>query len=153
MLLMSCFGSKLMGMVHKPTPYFPDDIALFDGAPAAAAEAAPALLRSTTIKRLKPGNPGTRRLLQRYGANLLCVRYRVDRSTGKRFTTVELLIDERAGPPAAMVWLRVGYGETDLRRQIKEAGGVWDAQRKLWRISGQVVNALKLQKRIIENVQ
>lgn len=150
---MSCFGSKLTVMVHKPTPYFPDDIALFDGASVAPAEAAPALLRSTTIKRLKPGNPGTRRLLQRYGANLLCVRYRVDRSTGKRFTTVELLVDERAGPPAAMVWIRVGYGETDLRRQIKEAGGVWDALRKLWHLPGHVAHALKLQKRIVKDVQ
>lgn len=140
-------------MVHKPSRHSPDDIALFHGAPVAATEAVAALLRSTTIKRLKPGNPGTRRLLQRYGADLLCVRYRIDRSTGKRFTTVELPVEERAGPPAAMVWVRVGYGETEVRRQIKESGGVWDAERKLWRISGHIARALKLQKRIVKDVQ
>lgn len=116
---MSCVGSKLVGMVHKPSPCFPDDIALSPAAPTAPVEAGPAFLRSTTTKRLKPGSPGTRRLLQRYGADLLCVRYRVDRSSGKRFTTVELLVEERAGPPAPMVWIRVGYGETGLRSQIK----------------------------------
>ncbi len=140
-------------MVHKPTPYFPGDAALFHSEPVPTTEAGPALLRSTTTKRLKPGNPGTRRLLQRYGADLLCVRYRVDRSTGKRFTTIEQLVDERAGPPAAMVRVRVGYGETDLRRQIKDIGGVWDAERKLWRISGHIAHALKLQKRIVKDVQ
>lgn len=140
-------------MVHKPSRHSPDEIALFLGAPVAATEVVAALLRSTTIKRLKPGNPGTRRLLQRYGADLLCVRYRIDRSTGKRFTTVELLVEERAGPPAAMVWVRVGYGETEVRRQIKESGGVWDAERKLWRISGYIARALKLEKRIVKDVQ
>lgn len=150
---MSCGGGKLAGMVHKPSPYLPDGIAQFHAAPVASTEAAAALQRSATIKRLKPGKPGTRRLLQRYGADLLCVRYRIDRSTGKRFTTVELLVEERAGPPAAMVWVRVGYGETEVRRQIKEAGGVWDAERKLWRVSGHIAHALKLQKRIVKDAQ
>lgn len=142
-----------MGMAHRPTPYFPVDSARYLAASAAPTEVADALLRSSTTKRLKPGNPGTRRLLQRYGADLLCVRYRVDHVTGKRFTTVELVVDERDGPAAATVWLRVGYGETELRRQIKEAGGVWDADRKLWRISGHIARALKLQKRIVKDAQ
>lgn len=138
-------------MVHKPSPYLPDGITQFHAAPVAPTEAAAALQRSATIKRLKPGKPGTRRLLQRYGADLLCVRYRIDRSTGKRFTTVELLVEERAGPPAAMV--RVGYSETEVRRQIKEAGGVWDAERKQWRVSGHIAHALKLQKCIVKDAQ
>lgn len=140
-------------MVHKSSRHSPDEIAPFHGASVVATEAVAALLRSTTIKRLKQGNPGTRRLLQRYGADLLCVRYRIDRSTGKRFPTVELLVEERAGPPAAMVWVRMGYGETEVRRQIKESGGVWDAERKLWRVSGYIARALKLEKRIVKDVQ
>jgi hypothetical protein len=84
---------------------------------------------------------------------ILCVRYRVDHSSGKRFTTVELRVDERAGPPAAMVWIRVGYGETELGRQIKEAAGVWDALRKLWHLPGPVAHALKLQQRTVKDIQ
>lgn len=139
-------------MSHKSYPFFPLNTARFQAAPDAA-EADPVLLRSTTAKRLKPGNPGTRRLLQRFGADLLCVRYRVDHATGRRFTTVELVVDERSGPPAATVWVRVGFGETDLRRQIKEAGGIWDAERRLWRLSGQQAKLLKLQKRIVKDDQ
>jgi hypothetical protein len=39
-----------MGMVHKPTSCFPDDIALFDGAPATAVKVAPALTRFTPVE-------------------------------------------------------------------------------------------------------
>lgn len=49
-------------MVHKPSPYLPDGIAQFHAAPVAPTEAAVALQRSATIKRLKPSKPGTRRL-------------------------------------------------------------------------------------------
>lgn len=104
---MSCAGGKLAGMAPKPFSHFPIDTGLCYPAPAVVTEADAALLRSTTATRLKPGSPGTRRLLQRYGTDLLCVRYRVDHATGKRFTTVEQVVDERTGPAATPVWGRV----------------------------------------------
>lgn len=140
-------------MPDQPYSRFPAGLAVTSLAPPRATEADPALLRSTTAKRLKPGSPGTRRLLERYGKALLCVRYRIDPSSGRRFTTVELVIEERRGLPAPMVWVRVGYGETDLRQRIKEAGGTWDGKRKLWSLSGQAAKALKLQKRIVKDIQ
>ncbi len=46
-------------------------------------------------KTLHPGDMGTKRLLSEYGDQLVCVRYRDDKHAQKRFTTVELIIDER----------------------------------------------------------
>lgn len=140
-------------MAHPSDSLPPFDSIQPNAAPAVSAEAGDALQRSGTVKRLKPGSPGTRRLLQRYGHSLLCVRYRVDHATGKRFTTVELVVDERSGPPASTVWVLIGYGETELRSQIKEVGGSWDAERKLWCVSRQAVRLLKLQKRIVKDGQ
>jgi hypothetical protein len=55
---------------------------------------------------LRPGMPGTKKLLARYGARLVCVRYLYDEARGRRLKTVELVIDEapwrgRPPPPAA----------------------------------------------------
>ena len=44
---------------------------------------------------LKPGLNGTKKYLQQYGDQLVCVRYRYDKSNNKRQTTVELIVDEQ----------------------------------------------------------
>jgi hypothetical protein len=49
----------------------------------------------SVIKRLAPGVPGTRRLQERYRDTLVCVRYRQDDTRGLRYTTVELVVDQR----------------------------------------------------------
>lgn len=54
---------------------------------------------------LKPGQRGTRQLVAQYGEQLLCVRYRYDEVAGKRYKTIELIIDTadwtpRQAPPA-----------------------------------------------------
>jgi len=43
---------------------------------------------------LRPGQKGTKKLLARFGDRLICVRYRYDTTRRKRFTTVELIVDE-----------------------------------------------------------
>jgi len=43
---------------------------------------------------LRPGQKGTKKLVTRFGDRLICVRYRYDTTRGKRFTTVELIVDE-----------------------------------------------------------
>ncbi|MDY6921765.1 MAG: hypothetical protein SV765_16320 [Pseudomonadota bacterium] len=45
-------------------------------------------------KTLRPGDSGTKRLKQRYGDRLVCVRYRKDAGRQRRYTTVELIVDE-----------------------------------------------------------
>lgn len=62
------------------------------GSPAAPAD--PGALRA--LRTLRPGQPGTKKLLRQFGSSLLCVRYRYDDLTRRRYTTVELVVD--AGP-------------------------------------------------------
>ena len=91
-----------------------------------------------TLKTLKPGQAGTKQLLARHGASLLCVRYRHDEVTGQRLKTVELIVQRRSRPPdparraASRVSVRVDWRETTLRQRIKAAGGRWHPAARLW---------------------
>ena len=49
-----------------------------------------------TQTHLKPGQKGTKRLVEKFGDALLCVRYRYDESRGVRLKTVELVVEEKA---------------------------------------------------------
>lgn len=107
--------------------------------------------RATVIKKLAPGAPGTRSHLVRHGADLVCVRYREYTDAAgatRRLTTVELVVDDR---PAARreALVHVAYRETELRGRVKQAGGVWDQTRKLWRVPATAVKALGLEDRIV----
>ena len=42
----------------------------------------------------KPGRNGTKKYLQQYGDQLVCVRYRYDKQRERRQTTAELIVDE-----------------------------------------------------------
>src|SRR5438876_3532812 len=82
---------------------------------------------------LKPRQKGTKQLLAQYGDRLVCVRYRYDAQQKKRFKTVELIVAEREwDPPAsrfaddAIVGVRVGFAEVEIRDQVKRAGGKWN---------------------------
>ena len=44
---------------------------------------------------LKPGQDGTKRLVDQYGDKLLCVRYRYDEIRGVKLKTVEIIVDEK----------------------------------------------------------
>ncbi len=49
-----------------------------------------------TSRTLKPGQRGTKELLARHGATLLCVRTRYDEDTREHLRTVDLLIRRRS---------------------------------------------------------
>ncbi len=89
---------------------------------------------------LRPGDKGTRQLVQKYGERLVCVRYRYDPKTRIRYKTVELIEDARPYVPEnsakyfAEVAVRVGFQEEALRARIKALGGRWDPQNKVWKI-------------------
>lgn len=51
------------------------------------------------IKTLRPGDSGTKKLTQRYGDRLICVRYRKDDQQKRRYTTIELIVDEGPTDP------------------------------------------------------
>jgi len=104
---------------------------------------------------LKPGQRGTKRLLAEYGDRLVCVRYRYDAERNKRFKTVELLVAEREWRPRPrrpsadqIVGLRVAFTEVEVRHQVKQAGGTWDPDRRLWQLPYGHVVALGLTDRI-----
>ena len=110
-----------------------------------------------TLLHLKPGQKGTKQLLAQYGTRLVCVRYRYDAQQKKRFKTVELIVAERAWEPPpprfaadAMVGVRVGFTEVELRDQVKQAGGKWNRSSKVWEMRYDHVVALKLEARIVE---
>ena len=71
-------------------------------------------------------------LLQQYGDQLVCVRYRYDCVKQKRYKTVELIVEEKDWIPAAItrpdrpVKLRIGFNELELRSSGK----------RCWRLLG-----------------
>jgi hypothetical protein len=106
-------------------------------------------------KKLKPGQDGTKSLLRQYGEQLLCVRYRYDEAQQMRHKTVELIVESApwqppvvAVPPNTMVGLRVVGMASDLLDKIRQAGGQWNAGRKMWELRYDQALALGLKKRI-----
>ena len=104
---------------------------------------------------LKPGQRGTKRLTEKYGENLLCVRFRYDAVSKQRLKTVELVI-ERADwepPPEkfaadTLVAVKIEGYETDLRMLIKDAGGRWKPDKKLWYVRYGNIKGTPLEKHI-----
>jgi len=113
-----------------------------------------------TRLRLKPGQNGTRKLLQQYGDRLVCVRYRYDERTERRYKTVEIIVDEVPWTPAgrrpvvlrdrySSVWVRIRFEERELRERVKAAGAQWDPERLLWLLPLNKAQALGLEDRIV----
>lgn len=101
------------------------------------------------IKRMAPGVSGTRRLAERFGESLVCVRYRENPARGLRYTTVEIIVDQRPfNAPEELV--HVTYAETALRHKVKDAGGQWDQKLKLWRLPRTAVRTLGLADRVVK---
>ncbi|MBI4989193.1 MAG: hypothetical protein HZC23_10270 [Rhodocyclales bacterium] len=107
--------------------------------------------RSLIVKKLHPNQKGTRRLSARFGDHLVCVRYRTDPDSGRRFTTVEIVVEERtpATPAPSHKLIRIGWEETRLRDIVKARGGIWMRNKKLWKVPANAVRELKLSKRVI----
>lgn len=103
-------------------------------------------------KRLNAGERGTKRWLDRFGDKLVCIRYREDPTTGKRVTTVELIVEERAPAPGTQLLIEIKYRESGLRQRVKELGGQWNPEKKLWQLSYEAIQALGLQDRVIEKL-
>jgi hypothetical protein len=111
----------------------------------------------------RPGQKGTKKLVQRFGDRLIFVRYRYDLQRRRRYTTVELIVDEQPWTPTpaaslsvtatlnpdSEVTLRIGVHEPRIRARIKEAGGKWDPASGVWMLPLRRARALGLQDRIV----
>jgi hypothetical protein len=112
-------------------------------------------IEQRTRATLRPGRPGTKRLVRRYGDRLIAVRYRYDPIRRVRLKTVELIEEEvewspsRSGRESIQVEVRVGASERLLQRAIRSAGGTWQPERKTWRMSAITAASLGLLQRIV----
>ena len=103
-----------------------------------------------------PGEHGTKKLLRQYGDKLVCVRYRYDIEKSESLKTVELIIERNHWEasksrihPNKIVEIKINYGEIQLGRLVKNAGGKWNPMKKVWKLPYREVKALGLEKRIV----
>lgn len=105
---------------------------------------------------LHPGQDGTKKLVEKYGDQLLYVRYRYDAIRKRRVKTVELIEEEVPWLPGhgrlsrtTRVDIHVAADEHGIQRQIRQAGGSWDAHRRVWHVTYETVVKLGLEERIV----
>ena len=104
---------------------------------------------------LKPGQNGTKRLVEQYGSALLCVRYRFDEVRGVKLKTVEIIVEERPLRKPRfkdndLVPVAVAYGEKELRELLKARKARWDGERKLWYVRYGLIRGTPLVERLAE---
>ena len=108
---------------------------------------------------LRPGQHGTRRLVERFGERLVRVRYPYDAAGGRRLKTVELIVESVPWIPRPrrprrrddeIVAVRIGWDESGLRERARRLGGVWRPQQKLWELRWGDVRRLGLASRVIQ---
>ena len=111
-----------------------------------------------TQTHLHPGQKGTKRLVEKYGDSLLCVRYRYDEKRGVRLKTVELVVEEKAWKPTLryrdddIVSVIAAFSEKAIRDKLKAAGGKWDPAEKVWHVHfGSIRGDVELEKRILKD--
>ena len=102
---------------------------------------------------LKPGQKGTKRLVEQFGDKLLCVRYRYDEQRGVRLKTVEIVVDEKplTAPrfkDSDMVPVSVAFDETVFRDRLRKMRARWDPQVKLWFVPYRLIRGTDLETRI-----
>jgi hypothetical protein len=106
-------------------------------------------------KKLKPGQDGTKSLLDKYGERLICVRYRYDEERGIRHKTIELIVESTPWKPQnpeipsdTIVGVKVGLHEVELQTVVRQAGGKWNRDLQLLELRYDKVVALDLISRI-----
>jgi len=109
---------------------------------------------------LKPGQKGTKKWSNMYGNQLVSVRYRYDAKKERRYTTIELIVEEGEWQPEKIattptrnmsdrLGIRIAGYELELREQVKNVGGIWRPRQKLWELPYGQILALGLEARIV----
>lgn len=110
-----------------------------------------------TRLKLRPGQKGTKALVERYGEALVCVRYRYDEASRIRLKMVELIVEKKELPVSPqqntaadrLVPVRISYGQRELGKMAKAMGGKWDSDVRLWYIPRSKIKGTELEKHII----
>jgi len=110
-----------------------------------------------TRLKLKPGQKGTKALVEKYGEALVCVRYRYDEISRTRLKTVELIVEKKELPALqdqkvaddTLVPVKISYGQRELGIMANAMGGKWDPDVKLWYIQHDKIKGTELEKHII----
>ncbi|MFZ3207365.1 MAG: hypothetical protein WA140_00805 [Geobacteraceae bacterium] len=104
---------------------------------------------------LKPGQKGAKRLTDKYGDALVCVRFRYDAELRQRLKTVELIVEKSDWTPPppryaadTIVSLRIEGYEKELRAKAKAAGGRWNPEKQLWFVQYGKIVGTQLEKHI-----
>jgi hypothetical protein len=93
---------------------------------------------------LRPGQNGTKKLVERYGERLVRVPYLYHPRAQRRLKTVEPIVESVAWHPRSrhprrrddeIVAVRIGSQETELRERAKRLGAVWRPVQKLWEVT------------------
>ena len=110
-----------------------------------------------SVRKLLPGQPGTKKWMDKYGKNLHCIRYKVDSENNLKYVTVELIADKKQGgrnnsriSKNRILPLQVLFEETSIRQLIKDAGGRWNREKRVWELAYSEIVALGLEKRIVK---
>jgi hypothetical protein len=104
---------------------------------------------------LKPGQKGTKKLVEEYGKSLLYVRYRYDEKRGVRLKTVEIVVEEKPWRPTLrikddqIVPVVVNFTEKGLRDKLKAMGGKWNPAEKVWHVPFGLIRGTELEDRIL----
>ena len=106
------------------------------------------------VKRLRPSQPGAKKLAIRYGEALVCVRYRHDPTGTLRYTTVELIVDQAPVAyrvsPEEVVLVHIDFDNAELQQQARARGARWDSRQRLWRMTLRLARALRLVGKIVK---
>ena len=113
-----------------------------------------------TRLKLKPGQKGTKSLVEKYGEALVCVRHRYDEASRTRIKTVELIEEKKELPSQqkridddALVPVQIAYAESALKNMAKTLGGRWDPEGRLWYIPFGKIKGMELEEHIILDAQ
>jgi hypothetical protein len=103
-----------------------------------------------TLVHLKLGQKGTTQILVQYSDCRVCVRCRYDAQQKKWFKTGGI-VTEGAWEPSvrrvadtALVGVRVGFAEVELRQRVKRAGSWRNRRRQVWELRHDLIVAFKL---------
>jgi hypothetical protein len=109
-----------------------------------------------TRLKLKPGQRGTKKLVEIYGDTLFCVRYRYDEESRARVKTVEIVIEKKSWEPPVprftnetRVPVRIAFAESVLKNMAKASGGKWDPEKRLWLVPYGKIKGTTLEKHIV----